>query len=142
LLTAGEAAAPVCSSTNRFIGNLKFRELGRKNSLLCVLKHCDEQPFCLGWCNTKQLGHTMNHQQAALQDREIINAQTARQFHLNAIEHLEKAMALHRKAVGNHDQGDFATAAQNTALAQAHVGSASEHTVCATKHYCEQKFYK
>jgi hypothetical protein len=84
----------------------------------------------------------MNLQQAALQDREIVNAETARQFHLNAIEHLEKALAFHSKAVGNHDLGDFTTAAQNTALAQAHIGYASDHSGCATKHYCEQKFYK
>jgi hypothetical protein len=108
----------------------------------CALKHGEEPPYFLGWRNIKPLGHAMNQQFAALQDREIVNAQTARQFHLNAIEHLEKALALHRKAVGNHDGGDYKTAAQNTTLAQAHVGSASEHTMYATKHYCEQKFYK
>jgi hypothetical protein len=84
----------------------------------------------------------MNHQQSALQDREIVKAQTARQFHLNAIEHLEKALAFHREAVSNHDQGDFTTAAKNTKLAQAHVGHAGEHTAGATRHYCEQMFYK
>jgi hypothetical protein len=90
----------------------------------------------------KPPGPAMNLQQAAMQDREIVNAETARQFHHNAIAHLEKALAFHRQAVGNHDQGDFKTAAQNTALAQDHVGYASEHTIGATKHYCEQKFYK
>lgn len=84
----------------------------------------------------------MNLQHAALQDRETVNAQTARQFHLNAIDHLEKALAFHRIAVGNHDLGDFTTAAHNTTLAQTHVGHASEHTAGATKHYCEQMFYK
>jgi hypothetical protein len=108
----------------------------------CALKHSDEQPFCLVWRNTKPLGHAMNHQYAPLQDREIVNAQTARQFHLNAIDHLEKALALHRKAVGNHDQGDLTSAAQNNTLAQAHMGFAGEHTEWAHKHYCEQKFYK
>jgi hypothetical protein len=90
----------------------------------------------------KPPGHAMDHQEAALQSREIVNAQTARQFHLNAINHLEKALAFHRQAVANHDQGDFATAAQNATLAQAHVVHASEHTACATKHYCDQMFYK
>lgn len=84
----------------------------------------------------------MDHQLAALQDRDTVNAQTARQFHLNAIDHLEKALAFQRETMGNHDQGDFTTAAQNTALAQAHVGQASEHTACATKHYCDQISYK
>ncbi|MFZ4482238.1 MAG: hypothetical protein ACOYNZ_20360 [Rhodoferax sp.] len=84
----------------------------------------------------------MNHQLAALQDREIVNAQTARQFHLNAIDHLEKALTFHRDAVASHDLGDFTTAGKSTVLAQTHVGHASEHTALATKHYCEQKFYK
>jgi hypothetical protein len=84
----------------------------------------------------------MNHQQSALQDREIVNAQTARQFHLHAIEHLEKALAFHREAVGNHAQFDFTAAAKNTLLAQVHMGHASEHTAGVTKHYCEQMFYK
>jgi hypothetical protein len=84
----------------------------------------------------------MDHEQSALQDREIVNAETARQFHINAIDHLEKALAFHREAVGNHAQGDFTAAAKNALLAQAHVGHASEHTTGATKHYCEQMFYK
>jgi hypothetical protein len=84
----------------------------------------------------------MSHKQSALQDREIVNAQTARQFHLNAIDHLEKALAFHREAVDNHAQDDFAAAAKNTLLAQVHVGNASENTAGATKHYCEQMFYK
>jgi hypothetical protein len=84
----------------------------------------------------------MNHKLSALQDREIVNAQTARQFHLNAIDHLEEALALHREAIGNHAQDDFTAAAKNTLLAQVHVGHASEHTAGATKHYCEQMFYK
>jgi hypothetical protein len=84
----------------------------------------------------------MNHQLTAEQDREIVNAQTARQFHLNAIDHLEKALALHRKAMDNHDQGDFTASAQHAKLAQVHIGHASEHTSGASKHYCEQMFYK
>jgi hypothetical protein len=84
----------------------------------------------------------MNDEQSVVQDREIINAQTARQFHLNAIEHLEKALAFHREAVGNHAQNDFTAAAKNTLLAQVHVVHASEHTAGATRHYCEQMFYK
>lgn len=84
----------------------------------------------------------MDAQHSALQDRETVNAQTARQFHLNAIEHLEKALAFHREAVGNHDAGDFTQAAANTTLAQTHVQHASEHTACVNKHYCEQQFYK
>jgi hypothetical protein len=84
----------------------------------------------------------MNHTLAATQDREITNAQTARQFHINAIAHLEKSLAYHREAVGNHDQGDFTQAAHNTTLAQTHLQHASEHTACVTKHYCEQMFYK
>jgi hypothetical protein len=79
----------------------------------------------------------MSQKQAALRDRETVNAQTARQFHLNAIAHLEKALAFHSKAVGNHDQGDFTTAAQNTTLAQSHLRHASEHTAGVTKHYFE-----
>jgi hypothetical protein len=91
---------------------------------------------------TKPLGNAVDKKQAALQDRETINTQSTRQLHLSAIIDLEKALAFHRAAVGNHDQGDFTTAAKNTALAQAHVGQASEDTVCASKHYCEQMFYK
>ncbi len=82
----------------------------------------------------------MEHPQTAL--RQTIDAQTARQFHLNAIDHLEKALAFHREAVSNHSLGDFTNAAHNTTLAQTHVGHASEHTACAAKHYCEQMFYK
>jgi hypothetical protein len=108
---------------------------------LCVLQHSNEQAVSIGWRQSKPLEHAMDHQQAASQDRQTVNAQTARQFHLHAIDHLEKALAFHREAVGNHDQGDFTTAAQNTTIAQAHVGHASEHTACATKHYCEQMFY-
>ena len=84
----------------------------------------------------------MTHPRPALQDREIVNAQTARQFHLNAIEHLEKALTFHRDAVGNHEQGDYAQAARNATLAQVHVQHASEHTDSVTRHYCEQMFYK
>jgi hypothetical protein len=87
-------------------------------------------------------GHAMSHTLAAAQDREIVNAETARQFHVNAIEHLEKALALHREAVGNHAQGDYRQAAHNTTLAQAQLQHASEHTDCATVHYCERMFYK
>jgi hypothetical protein len=84
----------------------------------------------------------MAHQKTASQDSETVNALTARERHLAAIDHLEKALAFHREALGNHDQGDFSTAAKNTTLAQAHVGHANEHTASATKHYCEQMFYK
>jgi hypothetical protein len=84
----------------------------------------------------------MSHLQDALQSREIVNAETARQFHLHAIEHLEKALAFHLDAVGNHAHGDYSLAARNAALAQTHMQHASEHTACATKHYCEQMFYK
>jgi hypothetical protein len=84
----------------------------------------------------------MGNQLAALQDRETVNAKTARQFHLHAIEQLEKALELHREAVGNHDRGDFTAAAQNAGLAQIHLGHASAHTTAATRHYCEQMFYK
>jgi hypothetical protein len=84
----------------------------------------------------------MSNLQDDLQSREIVNAETARQFHLHAIEHLEKALAFHREAVGNHDQGDYTQAARSAALAQTHLEHASEHTASATKHYCEQMFYK
>jgi hypothetical protein len=84
----------------------------------------------------------VDHQQVPLQDSETVNAQTARQRHLAAIDHLEKALAFHHEAMGNHDQGDFSTAAKNTTLAHTHVGHASEHTAGATKHYREQMFYK
>ena len=84
----------------------------------------------------------MSHTKNTLQSREIVNAETARQFHLHAIEHLEKALAFHRDAVGNHAQGEYALAARNAALAQTHMQHASEHTASATKHYCEQMFYK
>jgi hypothetical protein len=53
------------------------------------------------------------HQLVALQDRVIVNPETARQFHINAIDHLGKALALHRKAIDNHDQGDFTAAPQH-----------------------------
>ncbi len=84
----------------------------------------------------------MSHLQAALQDREIVNAQTARQFHLNAINHLQKALASHREAVDSHDQGDFAKAAQNATQAQVHLSNASTQTASATKHYWEQMSYR
>jgi hypothetical protein len=84
----------------------------------------------------------MSHLQDALQSREIVNAQTARQFHLHAIEHLEKALEFHREAVGYHDQGDYTRAAHNATLAQTQVQHASEHSASVTKHYCEQMFYK
>jgi hypothetical protein len=84
----------------------------------------------------------MSNLQNALQSRAIVNAQTARQFHLNSIEHLEKALAFHRDAVGSHDQGDYTQAARSAVLAQTHLEHASEHTASATKHYCEQMFYK
>jgi hypothetical protein len=84
----------------------------------------------------------MSNLKNPLQSRAIVNAQTARQFHLHAIEHLEKALAFHRDAVGNHDQGDYSQAARSAALAQTHLQYASEHTAGATKHYCEQMFYK
>jgi hypothetical protein len=84
----------------------------------------------------------MTHLQDALQSREIVNAQTARQFHLHSIEHLEKALAFHRACVGNHDHGDYERASHNAQMALTHLQSASEHTASATKHYCEQMFYK
>jgi hypothetical protein len=84
----------------------------------------------------------MSHLQDALQSREIVNAQTARQFHIHAIEHLEKALSFHRAAIGNHDQGDYERASHNALLAQTQQRHASEHTTCVTKHYCEQMFYK
>ena len=84
----------------------------------------------------------MSHLKDALQSREIVNAQTARLFHNHAIEHLEKALAYHRAAIGNHDQGDFERASHNALLAQTQQQHASEHTTCVTKHYCEQMFYK
>jgi hypothetical protein len=84
----------------------------------------------------------MNHQLASQQDREIVNAETAHQFHLNAIDHLEKALALHRKAVDSHDHGDFTASAKHAELAQVHIGHASDDTLGASKHYGEQMFYK
>ncbi len=84
----------------------------------------------------------MNHKQSALQDHEIVNVQSAHQFHLNAINHLEKAVTFHREAIGNHAQDDFTAAATNTLLAQLHVGHASKYTAGATGHYCEPVLYK
>ena len=77
----------------------------------------------------------MNHQLAALQDCETVNAQTARQFHLNSIDHLQKALAFHRNAIGSHDKGDLVSAAENTKLARAQAEQAIAHTASAAKHY-------
>ena len=77
----------------------------------------------------------MTPEQKQEQDRELANADTARIFHLHAIEHHERALQFHREAIKFHGLGDISNAAQNALLALTHTQHAGEHALSANQHY-------
>jgi hypothetical protein len=63
----------------------------------------------------------MSDDQSAEHEQKIATAQTARLFHLHAIEQHEEALKYHRDAAKYHSLGDVANAEKNALLAQAYT---------------------
>ena len=109
--------------------------------LQCALADSPRCAPCIRWSkgvNTHEHIETiMTNEEMAEQDRELTNAQTARLFHLHAIEQHEKALEYHREAVRFHGLNDLTNAMKNALLAQTHTLHATEHTAAATKRYSE-----